>query len=85
MLSDADPKEYEYITVTKAMRQNYPTQGAPELGRLYEWFNSDKEMDLAAATEQVRKAAIKKAEDMAKEHKIVYVHRHPSRSCLNTS
>lgn len=73
-LKDSDPKEYEYIIVTKDMRKDYPKEGAPELARLYEWFDKDKEMDLADATEKVRNAALKKAEEMAKEHKIVYVH-----------
>lgn len=53
------------------MRRNYPTEGAPELARLHEWLNRDSKMGLAAAVDQVRKAAIKKAEGMAKDIKIV--------------
>lgn len=53
------------------MRENYPKEGAPDISRLQDWVFRDTYMDLGDAVDKVRKAAIKKAEEMAKENKIV--------------
>ena len=55
------------------MHKSYPKEGSPELARLHEWHAKDSNMDLAAASKRVREAAVKQAEDIAKDAKLVYV------------
>lgn len=62
------------------MHKNYPKEGSPELARLHEWHAKDSNMDLAAASKQVREAAVKQAEAIAKDAKLVYV-----MSCLSST
>ena len=65
------------------MRENYPKEGAPDIARLQDWVFRDTYMDLGDAVDKVRKAAIKKAEEMAKDDKIVYASAHPTSSPLS--
>ena len=53
------------------MSKGYPKEGAPELYRLGEWIYGST-TNIGEATKKVRELAIKKAEEMAKKHKIVY-------------
>lgn len=54
------------------MHKNYPKEGSPALARLHEWHAKDANMDLAAAAKQVREAAVKQAEAIAKDAKLMY-------------
>ena len=62
------------------MHKNYPKEGSPALARLHEWHAKDSNMDLAAATKQVREAAVKQAEAIAKDAKLMY-----DLSCLSST